>query len=75
MYGALEHGRKGLFEWELRLQFHHSLVDLGTTYADNLPPEFDDATYLACNSDVRKAKLDARMHYVVWGKHEGRRYR
>jgi hypothetical protein len=75
MYGALEHGREGLFEWKRRLQFYPALLDLRSACVDNLPPEFDETTYLDCNPDVRKAKVDARMHYMVWGKHEGRRYR
>jgi hypothetical protein len=75
MYGALEQGREGLLEWKLRPQFHPGLVNLSSAYVDNLPPEFDKATYLDCNPDVRKSKVDARMHYMVWGKHEGRRYR
>lgn len=74
MYGAVEHGGGGLFEWKLRLQFRPSLVDLRPVHAANLPPEFDETTYLELNPDVKKARVDARMHYMVWGKREGRRY-
>lgn len=74
MYGALEHGGRGLFEWKLRLQFRPSLVDLSLVQAEYLPPGFDEATYLDLNPDVRKARVDGRMHYMVWGKREGRRY-
>jgi hypothetical protein len=74
MYGALEHGGEGLFEWKLRLQFHPSLVDMSTVYGDILPSQFDEAAYLDLNPDVKKAKVDARVHYMVWGRFEGRRY-
>jgi hypothetical protein len=74
MYGALEHGSAGLMEWKLRLQFHPSLLDMRSLYADNLPAGFDQATYLDLNPDVKKAGADARLHYMLWGKSEGRRY-
>jgi hypothetical protein len=75
MYGALEHGRDGLFQWKSRLQFHPSLLDISALYVNNLPTEFDGLTYLDLNPDVKKAKVDARLHYMIWGKYEGRRYR
>lgn len=75
MYGALEHGGEGLFEWKLRLQFHPGLVDMSAVCVDILPSGFDETAYLDLNPDVRRAKVDARMHYLVWGKSEGRRYR
>jgi len=73
MYGAVEHAASGLFEWKLRFQFHPSLLSLRDM--DNLPSNFDEATYLDLNPDVKKAKVDARLHYIIWGRFEGRRYR
>jgi len=45
IYGVLEHGKDGLLEWKLRLQFKPSLVDM--TQAEKLSFEFDEATDLA----------------------------
>jgi hypothetical protein len=74
MYGALEHGRDGLSAWKQRLQFYPSLLDMKLVFADLLPADFDEASYLGLNPDVKSAKLDGRLHYAVWGKREGRRY-
>lgn len=74
MYGALEHGGEGLSEWKARLQFHPSLLDMKSVFAGLLPAGFDEAAYLGLNPDVKRAKLDGRLHYAVWGKREGRRY-
>ena len=74
IYGALEHGREGLSEWKERLQFHPSLLDMRLVFADLLPADFDEPSYLGLNPDVKRAKLDGRLHYAVWGKREGRRY-
>ena len=75
MYGALEHGREGLWEWKLRLQFHPSLPDMSLVSIGILPADFNEAVYLDLNADVREAKVDARLHYMVWGCREGRRYK
>jgi hypothetical protein len=74
IYGALEHGKNGLWEWKRRLQFLPALPDMTSLYRDNLPSGFDEATYLALNPDVRRAKVDAGMHYLISGKSERRRY-
>ena len=74
VYGALEHGRDGLSAWKQRLQFNPSLLDMKLVFADLLPADFDEASYLGLNPDVKSAKLDGRLHYAVWGKREGRRY-
>jgi hypothetical protein len=74
MYGALEHGGEGLVEWKLRLQFLPSLPDMRMVCGNILPSGFDETTYLELNPDVKKAKVDARLHYMVWGRLEGRRY-
>lgn len=73
MYGALEHGGIGLMDWKLRLQFRPSLIDMSRAWDDVLPPEFSEVAYLEFNPDVRRAKLDPRLHYAVWGRFEGRR--
>jgi GT2 family glycosyltransferase len=44
-------------------------VDLST-----LPADFDPAMYLHINSDVQEAGIDARVHYLKYGRQEGRRY-
>jgi hypothetical protein len=74
IYGALEHGKDGLFEWKRRHQFLPAVLDMTSLYRDNLPSGFDEATYLALNPDVRRAKIHAGMHYLIFGKSEGRRY-
>ncbi len=75
MYGALEHGAEGLCEWKKRLQFQPSLLDMRSVFDDVVPAGFDEIAYWRRNPDVKKAKLDARLHYAVWGRREGRRYR
>jgi hypothetical protein len=75
-YGALEHGKEGLAEWKLRFQFHPALVDLDTALVVKglLPADFDNVKYLQLHPDVERACLDARTHYVFWGRTEGRAY-
>ena len=75
MYGAAEHGGDGLFEWKLRLGFEPALIGSSTFQGENLPPDFDAATYRDLNPDVKKAGVDARLHYMTSGVFEGRRYR
>lgn len=40
-----------------------------------LPSDFDPAQYLALNADVARTGMDARQHYLRFGRQEGRRYR
>lgn len=40
-----------------------------------LPPDFDPAGYLQLNADVARTGMDARQHYLRYGRAEGRRYR
>ena len=40
-----------------------------------LPPDFDDAAYLALHPDVVAAGLNPREHYLQYGSREGRAYR
>jgi len=75
MYGALEHGAEGLPAWKRRLRFDPVLIDMATLRAENLPLDFDAATYLDLNPDVKKAGVDAHAHYMIWGHSEGRRHR
>jgi len=42
---------------------------------DDLPPDFDPELYLRLNPDVKKAGLDARLHYLRRGMRENRKYR
>jgi hypothetical protein len=76
-YGALEHAKHGLAEWKLRFQFHPALVDLDTALVANglLPADFEDVKYLQLHADLARARVDARTHYVFWGRTEGRAYR
>lgn len=41
----------------------------------NLPPDFDPLTYLKLNPDVARAGFDPRLHYVLHGKSEARKYK
>lgn len=43
--------------------------------AITLPEDFDPAQYLALNADVARTGVDARQHYLRYGRDEGRRYR
>jgi hypothetical protein len=43
--------------------------------ADGVPTGFDDELYLQANPDVRAAGVDARTHYLDYGRKEGRRLR
>lgn len=69
IYGAVEHGGDGLFDWKLRMEFHPRLIGI------ELPADFREEDYLHLNPDVRNAGVAARLHYAVNGKREGRRYR
>ena len=40
-----------------------------------LPPDFDDAAYLALHPDVGAAGMHPREHYVHYGYREGRAYK
>jgi hypothetical protein len=44
IYGALEHGKDGLWGWKRRHQFRPALPDMTSLYRDNLPSGFDEAT-------------------------------
>jgi hypothetical protein len=37
-----------------------------------LPPDFDEALYLAANPDVRAACIDPALHFQQFGRLEGR---
>lgn len=61
--------------------FAYEALDLDLTNNDlfswpnqvsRLPYHFNDATYLWLNPDVTKAGVDARVHYQLYGKSEGR---
>jgi 2-polyprenyl-3-methyl-5-hydroxy-6-metoxy-1,4-benzoquinol methylase len=39
-----------------------------------IPADFDDALYLRIHPDVRAAGIDARLHYLKYGRREGRPY-
>ncbi len=43
--------------------------------SSHVPSDFDPAVYLRLHEDVAKSGMDAAMHYVQFGKREGRRYR
>jgi hypothetical protein len=51
------------------LAVHPRLFETG------LPADFDPVGYLRLNEDVVKAGADPRLHYLEFGKVEGRRYR
>jgi hypothetical protein len=42
---------------------------------DGVPAGFDGELYLRANPDVRAAGVDARTHYLEYGRKEGRRLR
>lgn len=42
---------------------------------DAIPEDFDERQYLLANPDVAAAGLDARQHYLQYGRREGRRLR
>jgi Protein of unknown function (DUF616) len=65
--------------WRTRLAFTALNLDLTANQifswpnqVDRLPYHFDDHTYLWLNSDVAKAKMDARQHFRLYGRGEGR---
>jgi len=37
-----------------------------------LPPDFDESLYLAANPDVRAARIDPALHFLRFGRLEGR---
>lgn len=39
-----------------------------------LPSDFDEALYLKMHADVRAAGIDAKLHYLRYGRREGRPY-
>jgi hypothetical protein len=41
---------------------------------EDLPPGFDDATYLRLNPDVAAVGMDAKFHFIKFGFAEGRKY-
>ncbi|MBC2661982.1 phytanoyl-CoA dioxygenase family protein [Novosphingobium flavum] len=43
--------------------------------AETVPADFDDVAYLRLNPDVAAAQIDAREHYLKYGREEGRTYR
>jgi hypothetical protein len=53
---------------------HLSSADASVISPDQLPPGFDDATYLRLNPDVAEAGMNARFHYTRFGCREGRKY-
>lgn len=46
---------------------------IGARLKRNPSPAFDTAAYLALNGDVERAGTNPLVHYVQWGKSEGRR--
>lgn len=40
-----------------------------------VPPDFDDELYFSANPDVRRAGIDAKSHYLAFGRREGRKLR
>lgn len=53
--------------WKKIRIWNHSLSDI--------PGDFDDVLYLQLNPDVAQAGLDAKEHYCIYGKKEGRLYK
>jgi len=49
--------------------------DLARRVVTDLPSDFNPSLYLDLNSDVAAAAFDARMHYLIFGQLEGRRYK
>lgn len=75
LYGAIEHGGRGLSDWKRYIQFRPVLLDIATLAVSALPSDFDPSVYLKLNPDLRAANADPRAHYLYHGVHEGRRYR
>jgi SAM-dependent methyltransferase len=42
---------------------------------EELPADFDEREYLLANSDVERAGVDAKEHYLTYGRREGRKLR
>ena len=67
--------RTGLAFTALDLDLTSNPIFSWPNQVDRLPYHFDDHTYLWLNPDVAKAKMDARQHFYLYGKREGRSIR
>lgn len=67
--------------WKLKFRYKSLELNLANNslfdriLQERAPRDFDDATYLWLNSDVKEADVEPRQHYVKHGKKEGRPYR
>lgn len=75
MYGSVEHGTQGLYEWKRRFYFKPTLVSLDRDLKDAIPADFDPDAYLRLNADVRRTNHNPLIHYHVWGRHDDRRFK
>ncbi len=60
------------------LEFYAVLEKVRENLADNhadLPEDFDERFYLLANPDVARAGVNAKRHYIEYGKREGRKLR
>ncbi len=75
-YGGVEVGLEGRFNWKRYLAFRPFALRLAppSDYA-SIPAGFNERLYLKLNPDVKAAGVNARVHYVLHGKSEGRAFR
>ena len=72
IYGALERGSEGLFNWKKRSLFAPYLIDL---VLQSLPEDFDAQDYLRLNPDIDTKQMSPEMHYKLHGQSEKRHYK
>ncbi len=75
-YGGVEVGLEGRFNWKRYLEFRPFALRLAppNDFA-SVPAGFKERVYLKLNPDVKAAGMNARMHYLLHGKSEGRPFR